>query len=82
MDRDIRSFVRDELIAPLNLDAIVEPAVCKEITAEIYAASLMAIDRTRSSEQAYLALLAARLNLDPGLVEHLNMNVEAAMPRA
>jgi len=81
VDSDIRSFVRDELTAPLDLDAIVAPAMCEETAAEIYAASLMAIDRTRAAEQAYLALLAARLELDPGLVEHLNVNVEAAIPR-
>ena len=79
LDSDIRNFVRDELTAPLDLDAIVAPAVCEETAAEIYAASLMAIDRTRAAEQAYLALLASRLNLAPGLVEHLNANVEAAM---
>ena len=82
LDRDIRSFVHDELAAPVDLDAIVAPAVCEETAAEIYAASLMAIDRTRAAEQAYLALLAARLKLAPGLVDHLNGNVEAAMPRA
>lgn len=82
LDRNIRSFVHDELAAPLDLDAIVAPAVREETAAEIYAASLMAIDRTRATEQAYLALLAARLNLAPGLVDHLNANVEAAMPRA
>ena len=82
LDSDMRSFLRDELTAPLDLDAIVAPAACEEKAAEIYAASLMAIDRTRAAEQAYLALLAARLELDPGLVEHLNANVEAAMPRA
>ena len=82
LDSDIRSFVHDELAAPLDLDAIVAPAVREETAAEIYAASLMAIDRTRATEQAYLALLAARLNLAPGLVDHLNANVEAAMHRA
>jgi uncharacterized membrane protein YebE (DUF533 family) len=55
--------------------------VCEETAAEIYAASLMAIDRTRSAEQAYLTLLAARLELAPGLVDHLNASVDAAMPR-
>jgi uncharacterized membrane protein YebE (DUF533 family) len=56
--------------------------VCEDTAAEIYAASLMAIDRERTSEQAYLSMLAARLNLAPGLVYHINANVEAAMPRA
>ena len=75
---EMRDFVRDELAAPLDLDAIVAPAVCEETAAEIYAASLMAIDRTRAAEQAYLTLLAARLELAPGLVDHLNANVDAA----
>lgn len=79
---EIRSFVRDELAGPLDIDAIVAPAVCEETAAEIYAASLMAIDRTGAGEQAYLTLLASRLNLSPGLVDHLNANIEAAMPRA
>ena len=56
--------------------------MCEETAAEIYAASLMAIDRERASEQAYLSLLAARLKLAPGLVKLLNANVEAATPRA
>jgi uncharacterized membrane protein YebE (DUF533 family) len=82
LDQDIRSFVHEELAGPLDIDAIVAPAVCEETAAEIYAASLMAIDRTRAAEQAYLTLLAARLNLAPGLVDHLNANVEADMQRA
>ena len=82
LDSEIHSFVRDELAGPLDIDAIVAPAVCEETAAEIYAASLMAIDRTRAAEQAYLTLLASRLNLAPGLVDHLNANVEAAMPHA
>lgn len=58
------------------------PAVCEETAAEIYAASLMAIDRAQAAEQAYLTLLAARLKLAPGLVDQLKANIEAAMPRA
>jgi uncharacterized membrane protein YebE (DUF533 family) len=81
LDSEMHNFVQDELAGTLDIDAIVAPAVCEETAAEIYAASLMAIDRTQAAEQAYLTLLASRLNLDPGLVEHLNANVEAAMPR-
>lgn len=81
LDNSMRSFVHEELTGPLDIDAIVAPAVCEETAAEIYAASLMAIDRTGTAEQAYLTLLAARLNLAPGLVNHLHANVEAAIPR-
>ena len=82
LDNNIRSFVHRELTSPLDIDAIVAPAVCEETAAEIYAASLMAIDRKGTAEQAYLTLLAARLNLAPGLVSHLHANIEAAMPHA
>ncbi|MDX1698553.1 MAG: tellurite resistance TerB family protein [Thiohalobacterales bacterium] len=82
LDEGMRSFVHAELAGPLNIDAIVAPAVCEETAAEIYAASLMAIDSAGTAEEAYLALLAARLNLAPGLVSHLQANVEAARPHA
>jgi uncharacterized membrane protein YebE (DUF533 family) len=81
LDEDTRAFVHDELSSPLDIDAIAAAAVGEETAAEIYAASLMAIDRSRPAEQGYLALLAARLNLDTGLVQHLNATVEAAMTR-
>ena len=82
LNDDTMSFVHDELSSPLDIDAIVAAAVGEETAAEIYAASLMAIDRSKPAEQGYLALLAARLNLDTGLVQHLNATVEAAMTRS
>ena len=38
-----------------------------ELAVEIYAASVLAIDPDDPAEQAYLAMLASRLKLDPGL---------------
>jgi uncharacterized membrane protein YebE (DUF533 family) len=70
------------LAGSLDIESIVAPAVCEETAAEIHAASLLAIDRARVAERAYLGLLSARLNLAPGPVNHLHANVEAAMPRA
>ena len=82
LDNGMSSFVHEELTGPLDIDAIVAPAVCEETAAEIYAASLMAIDPARATEQAYLTLLAARLNLAPGLVKHLHANVGVDVLRA
>ena len=48
------------------------PAGYNPNATEIYAASLLAIDPDGAAEQGYLALLAARLHLDPGLVDHLH----------
>ena len=49
--------------------------------AEIYTASLLAIDVDNAAERGYLSLLAARLKLDAELVAHLHANVEDATER-
>jgi len=49
----------------------------KEEAAEIYAASLLVVDPDLPAEKGYHALLAARLKLDPKLVEHLHANAAA-----
>ena len=38
-----------------------------EVAVEIYTASVLAIDPDDPAEQAYLAMLASRLRLEPGL---------------
>jgi uncharacterized membrane protein YebE (DUF533 family) len=73
-----RGFVEEELAKPLDVDAVAASATSPEEGAEIYAASLLAIDSSGLAEQGYLGLLAARLSLDPELVRHLHANVDAA----
>jgi uncharacterized membrane protein YebE (DUF533 family) len=72
-------FVMDELRAPLDVDAVARCARTPEEAAELYTVSLLAIDVDNPSERAYLALLAARLNLDDKLVAHLHATVEGAL---
>jgi uncharacterized membrane protein YebE (DUF533 family) len=79
LDAEMRVFVLDELAGPLDFDEITAPAVSPETAAEIYAASLLAVDLSGAAEQGYLSMLAARLKLEPGLVEHLHANVEQAL---
>lgn len=52
---------------PLDIDAVVGAATSPELAVEIYAASVLAIDPDDPAEQAYLAMLASRLKLEPGL---------------
>lgn len=80
LDADMRVFVSEELSRPLDLDEIVASAACPETAAEIYAASLMAADASKPAEKGYLAMLAARLKLEPGLVEHLHAKAAEVMP--
>jgi uncharacterized membrane protein YebE (DUF533 family) len=73
-----KAFVLDELRKPLDVDAVASGARTPEQAAEIYVASLLAIDVDNPAERGYLAMLAARLNLDPKLVDHLHATVEGA----
>ena len=65
-------FIREELERPVDIDAIVKDAQTPELAAELYTASLIAIDPEGDAERGYLAMLAARLKLDPGLVDHIH----------
>jgi uncharacterized membrane protein YebE (DUF533 family) len=67
LDTEEKAFVMDELRKPLDIDAVVAAASTPELAVEIYAASVLAIDPDDPAEQAYLAMLASRLRLDPGL---------------
>lgn len=71
------AFLQRELTEPVDMDRIVAGAVNKEAAVEIYAASVMAIRKDTPQEQAYLDGLAARLKLEPGLVQSIENTVEA-----
>lgn len=76
LSADDKAFVIDELRKPLDIDAVAQGAHTPEQAAEIYVASLLAIDVDSAAERGYLAMLAARLKLDDALVEHLHATVE------
>ena len=57
-----KAFVMDELRAKLDIDAVADAASSPEEAAEIYAASLLAIDIDNAAERGYLAMLAALLS--------------------
>jgi uncharacterized membrane protein YebE (DUF533 family) len=72
LDPKSKAFVFDELSAPLNLDAVVAGADTPQHAAEIYAASLVAMEADTPAEKAYLQMLAARLGLEPALVDEMH----------
>lgn len=74
---DARAVLEAELARPLDLGEIAGLAHTPEEAAEVYAASLLAVDPEGPAEKGYLAMLAARLQLDPGLVAHLHANAAA-----
>ena len=54
------------------------PAHLPGTAAEIYAASRLAIDPDHPAERAYLQMLAARLGLEEGLIEEIELAVREA----
>ena len=78
LDSEAKAFLMDELRSPLDLDKIVASASCPETAAEIYAASRLAIDPDHPAERAYLQMLAARLGLEAGLVDEIELAVREA----
>lgn len=67
-----RAFVMTELAAPLDLAALVADVQGPAQAAEVYAASLFAINVDTDAERQYLRDLAAALNLDAATVAQLH----------
>ena len=77
LDPDDKAFLMDQFTAPLDVDWLARSAREPEVAAEVYAASLLAIDPDHPAERAYLQMLAARLGLADDLVAEIRQTVEA-----
>jgi uncharacterized membrane protein YebE (DUF533 family) len=76
-DPEAQAFVRDEMVQPLDLQAIVSAVDSPHTAIEAYAASLFAIDVDTPAEAAYMRQLAQGLGLEPTLVRELHASLEA-----
>jgi uncharacterized membrane protein YebE (DUF533 family) len=74
-----RREIADELARPLDLQALVSAASDEKIAAQVYGASLLAIDADTDAEKDYLRQLAQGLNLDQGVVQNLHELAGAPM---
>ena len=72
LDNDQKAFLFDQLNRPLDIDSLVAAAATKEQAVEVYVASIMAIEIDSPAEKAYLSMLAARLDLEEELVDHIH----------
>jgi len=71
-DAEAQEFVIREMRKPLDIEALVREATTPQIAAQLYAASLFAIDVDTVAEREYLRMLAARLGLEREVVETLH----------
>lgn len=78
LDSESQSLLVQEMGHAVDVDAIVNSAAGSvEIAAEIYVASLLAINVDNVAEKSYLGMLAARLQLPSDLIGELERQVEA-----
>jgi uncharacterized membrane protein YebE (DUF533 family) len=71
-----------EIEKPAGLEEIAVAVDSPEQAAEVYAASLLAIEVDSPAERAYLSLLAARLGLEEGMVASLHREAGVPGPEA
>jgi len=69
---EARDFVLSEMRGPLDLDRLVAEVRTPQQAAQVYAASLLAIDVDTSAEKAYLGRLAQALRLPPQVTGHIH----------
>ena len=71
-DEEALNYVRTEMQAPMRTDHLIAAVGGQpEIAAEIYAASLMAIEVDTPAEKMYLNQLASGLRLDPQITRRI-----------
>jgi uncharacterized membrane protein YebE (DUF533 family) len=73
-----RDFVLQEIRKPMETDAIVRDVPNQQIAAQIYTASLMAIQVDTDAERRYLQELASKLGLNEPTVAYLHQAVGLA----
>ncbi|MBO8084756.1 MAG: tellurite resistance TerB family protein [Marichromatium sp.] len=71
LEAQVRQWLADKLVRPLDLDAFAAEIPDRETAAEVYAASLLAIEVDTPEERAYLDGLAARTGLTPEVTAQL-----------
>ena len=71
----VQEFVRAEMARPLDLTALLREVTNPQMAAEVYAASLLAIEVDTPAERTYLHQLAQGLGLDEGAVQRLHLTL-------
>jgi uncharacterized membrane protein YebE (DUF533 family) len=78
MGVDDQAWLVAELRQPLNLDVFVAEITTQEMAAEVYAASLLAVEVDTQQEQDYLKQFAQKTGLHPVVVQHIHQSMGVA----
>ena len=74
---DAAAFLEKELAKPATVAELAAATTGPEVAAQTYMAARMAIEPHSAAETAFLAKLASALQLDPGLVQHIDAAASA-----
>jgi uncharacterized membrane protein YebE (DUF533 family) len=75
IDPDLKKWVMEEMRRPIDLDGLIREIPNQQVAAEVYAASLFAIEVDTQGEQRYLADFAARAGLNQRVTQELHRAV-------
>lgn len=78
LDAEAAQFLEQEFANPADISTLASGLTTAEEAAEVYAAARLAIDPDLQEEQDFLAALASSLNLEPGLVAHIDAAAASA----
>jgi uncharacterized membrane protein YebE (DUF533 family) len=73
-----QDFISAEIKKPMETDALVSAVPNQQVAAQVYAASLLAIEVDTDAERRYLQKLASDLRLDPSVVSNLHSSLGVA----
>jgi uncharacterized membrane protein YebE (DUF533 family) len=79
MDEQTKAWVLNEMSQPLDLDGLVAAIPSQEVAAQVYAASLLAVEVDTDAERAYLAQLAQKTQLHPMVAQHIQQSMGVAV---
>lgn len=78
LDAEAASFLENEFANPADIATLAEGITKPEEGAQVYAAARLAIAPDTQEEKDFLAALAETLNLEPGLVAHIDAAAHSA----
>jgi uncharacterized membrane protein YebE (DUF533 family) len=79
LDADARNFLQQELAKPADPSALASQVDSPEAAAEVYLASLLAVNVDNYMERGYLDELAKQLGLSPELISRLEAEAQAVV---
>jgi uncharacterized membrane protein YebE (DUF533 family) len=78
LDDDAQRWLLSEMQKPLDVNAFAAEIPNREVAAQVYAASLLAVEVDTAAERQYLEQLAQRTGLHPAVVRHIQETMGAA----